>query len=192
MARKRHTAQQLLHGKGSVARPAEAIRERDNKLKQRYMTTIFDDMDKGYIAAVTNQDAKNLVSASSSPNQQAKIRQDKTSDKCSLKIQRGFFERCAANGTGSFVQSTWTSFTVSSVQGCNNSRHRGYVHASWNQRRRPRCSPFFCGAEMRSGGHPNTNNSFLEQLVLPPAQFLFCKSAPRITDNSIQKYSTQS
>ena len=34
--------------------------ERDNQLKQRYMTTIFDDMDKGYIAAVTNQDAKNI------------------------------------------------------------------------------------------------------------------------------------
>ena len=34
--------------------------ERDNQLKQRYMTTIFDDMDEGYIAAVTNQDAKNL------------------------------------------------------------------------------------------------------------------------------------
>ena len=35
-------------------------KERDNQLKQRYMTTIFDDMDKGYIAAVTNQDAKNI------------------------------------------------------------------------------------------------------------------------------------
>ncbi|XP_075243854.1 uncharacterized protein LOC142338107 [Convolutriloba macropyga] len=34
--------------------------ERDNQLKQRYMTTIFDDMDKGYIASVTNQDAKNV------------------------------------------------------------------------------------------------------------------------------------
>ena len=34
--------------------------ERDNQLKERYMTTIFDDMDKGYIAAVTNQDAKNI------------------------------------------------------------------------------------------------------------------------------------
>ena len=34
--------------------------ERDNQLKQRYMTTIFDDMDKGYIAVVTNQDAKNF------------------------------------------------------------------------------------------------------------------------------------
>ena len=34
--------------------------EGDNQLKQRYMTTIFDDMDKGYIAAVTNQDAKNI------------------------------------------------------------------------------------------------------------------------------------
>ena len=34
--------------------------ERDNQLKQRYMTTIVDDMDKGYIAAVTNQDAKNI------------------------------------------------------------------------------------------------------------------------------------
>ena len=34
--------------------------ERDNQLKHRYMTTIFDDMDKGYIAAVTNQDAKNI------------------------------------------------------------------------------------------------------------------------------------
>ncbi|XP_075248279.1 uncharacterized protein LOC142341244 [Convolutriloba macropyga] len=33
--------------------------ERDNQLKQRYMTTIFDDMDKGYITAVTNQDTKN-------------------------------------------------------------------------------------------------------------------------------------
>ncbi|XP_075250872.1 uncharacterized protein LOC142343069 [Convolutriloba macropyga] len=34
--------------------------ERDNQLKQRYMTTIFDELDKGYIAAVTNQDAKNI------------------------------------------------------------------------------------------------------------------------------------
>ena len=34
--------------------------ERDNQLKQRYMTTIFEDMDKGHIAAVTNQDAKNI------------------------------------------------------------------------------------------------------------------------------------
>ena len=115
--------------------------ERDNQLKQRYMTTIFDDMDKGYITAVTNQDAKNIWYLPSS-HQQAKTRQDKTNDKCSLKIQRGFFERCTANRTGPFVQSTWTS-PVSSVRGCSNSRHRGYVHASWNQRRRPRCSPFF-------------------------------------------------
>ena len=34
--------------------------ERDNQLKERYMNTVFDDMDKGYIAAVTNQDAKNF------------------------------------------------------------------------------------------------------------------------------------
>ena len=34
--------------------------ERDNQSKQRYMTTIFDDMDEGYIAAVTNQVAKNI------------------------------------------------------------------------------------------------------------------------------------
>ncbi|XP_075250873.1 uncharacterized protein LOC142343070 [Convolutriloba macropyga] len=34
--------------------------ERDNQLKQRYMTNIFDELDKGYIAAVTNQDAKNI------------------------------------------------------------------------------------------------------------------------------------
>ena len=33
--------------------------ERDNQLKQRYMTTTFDDMDKGSMTAVTNQDAKN-------------------------------------------------------------------------------------------------------------------------------------
>ena len=39
-----------------------------------------------------------------------------TNDKCCLKIQRGSFERCAANGTGPFVQSTWTFSTVSSVK----------------------------------------------------------------------------
>ncbi|XP_075243712.1 uncharacterized protein LOC142337964 [Convolutriloba macropyga] len=41
---------------------------------------------------------EHLVSTASSRHQQAKTRQDKTSDKGSLKKQRGFFERCTANG----------------------------------------------------------------------------------------------
>ena len=49
--------------------------ERDHQLKQRYMATIFDDMDKGYVVAVPNQDCKeHSVSTASSRHQQAKKR----------------------------------------------------------------------------------------------------------------------
>ena len=46
--------------------------EKGNQLKQRYKTTIFDDTDKGYIAAVMNKDAKNIyrmIPLSTSKNQ---------------------------------------------------------------------------------------------------------------------------
>ena len=165
--------------------------EKDNQLKQRYMTTIFDDMDKGYIAAVTNQDAKNICYLPHHPviNKQKPDKIRRVTNAASK------YKGVSLNDallTGPDVLCTLHGLLL---------RFRQYkvavtadIEAMFMQvgirEEDQDALRFFFGATMR--GHPNTNDSFLEQHVLLPAQFLFCKSAPTITDKNIQKSLTQS
>ena len=151
------------------------------------MTTVFDDMDKGHIAAVTNQDAKNIWYLPHDPviNKQKPDKIRRVTNAAS-KYKGVSLNDALLTGPDllCYLHGLLLRFRQYEVAVTAD------IEAMFMQVGIREEDQDALRLLMRRG-HPNTNDSILEQLVLLPAQFLFCKSAPTITDKNIHLTQSQ-